>query len=62
MPIDSPFGLIPQIKDAEAADAFMHLAERVLEIHFFDYLAQWARVDEEDLDWERPGVTKDGTD
>jgi hypothetical protein len=34
MPIESPFGLIASIKDADAAIAFMHLAERVFEIDF----------------------------
>src|SRR5690348_11622920 len=62
MPIDSPFGLIAPIRDGEAAVAFMHLAERVLAIDFFEYLAEWAKIDAEDLDWQKPGVTKDGAD
>jgi hypothetical protein len=61
MTIENPYGLIAPITDAQAAICFMHLAERVEEIHFWGYLAEWAKVDADDLDWHQLGVSKDGT-
>jgi hypothetical protein len=61
MTIENPYGLIAPIKDAEAAIAFIHLAERVEEIRFSEYLAEWAKVDVHDLDEHQLGVSRDGT-
>jgi hypothetical protein len=60
MPIESPYELIAQIKSPETAIAFVHLAERVEEQHFWELLAEWAEVDRDDLDDEQLGATKDG--
>jgi len=61
MTIENPYGLIAPIKDAEAAIAFIHLAERIEEIRFSEYLAEWAKVDVADVDEHQLGVSKDGT-